>query len=521
MIARRVAVAGGTGFIGRHVVRALTAAGVKVIVLSRARGSAETAVAGVEHCAVDLTTEVPTLPPCDAVVNLVGIKAERGANTFQGAHVDAVAHLVTAMKGAGVRRLVHVSVVALPATLGAYAATKRAGETLATEAGLDTTIVRPGLVIGPGDDAMTNLIRFIRLAPIFPVAAGQAGTLAVTDVRDVAAAIVQALARAETVGETIDIVGPQALPLRGLIAKVAGALRLPTITLPVPRALQVAAAAVLERLPGPPIVTRSQLALLQHGLRGSTRDAADKLGLSPRPLTDARIVELAQRVPDFAPSVRLAPTPDHDRWLAQRQGSLRRASIVVALAMAAMLVLPRWVPNIWIRMAVIEGAMAGLLIAATPGLRWRSMLAPSAKNLVVGLAGAVVLYAGCAAGFAALGWVAPGLAAQAAVIYAWSATMALVPQLALLTLTVAAEDIVWRAGVTIPVAARWGPGAGVAASAVLFALAHLTTGPPLLWIAALVCGAFWSALLIRTRSLAATVVAHLAWDLAVIYLAPY
>ncbi len=93
--------------------------------------------------------------------------------------------------------------------------------------------------------------------------------------------------------------------------------------------------------------------------------------------------------------------------------------------------------------------------------------------------------------------------------------------LTLLPLIVLGEDLVWRAGITLPLAARLGPLKGASLGAVAFAAAHLTSGPPVLVAAALGAGFAWSLLAVRTNSLWAALVCHLVWDLLVMFVAPY
>lgn len=512
-----VAVAGGTGFIGRHVVQALREAGVSVVVLARRAED----IAGVQTRAADVGASPPDLRGIDAVVNLVGIKAPSGDNTWQRAHVDAVTHLVQGMTTAGIRRLVHVSVVALPETLSDYAATKAAGERVASQSDRDVTILRPALVVGPGDDATTNLVRTVRQAPVFPVAAGPGGPLSPVDVRDVAAAVVEALRRPETIGKTIDVVGPEATDLATLVRRVADALSLRTLVLPVPAVVLRTAASVMERLPGDPLITRSQLAMLQHGLSGDPEAAKRELGLTPRGLDRARIVELAETIEDVLPSVRIAPTAAHREFLASRRPAIRALRWFVPAALLSMLLLPFVLSNVWLRMASVEAALAAAAILGIAALRWRETLALRPSTVGMGLLAAGLWYAVCWLGFSAIGTLWPPLAAEVAVMYAWPDTLALAIQLPLLALTVAGEDVVWRTAIGVPLSAAAGPVVGALASGALFALAHVTSGPPLLWLAALICGAFWTALLVRTRSLAATITCHLAWDVLVIYVAPY
>src|SRR5882672_8073228 len=153
-----IAVVGGSGFLGRHVSAALQEAGWTVRILSRRTGCDARRI------------DPAALRGCDAVVNLAGIKREQGEQTFQAVHVDLVARLIEAMKTAGVRRLVHISVVVarsdpkLP-----YHDTKWQGEELVRKSGLDWTILRPGVIYGVGDDLLAHLSLMLRIAPVFPI----------------------------------------------------------------------------------------------------------------------------------------------------------------------------------------------------------------------------------------------------------------------------------------------------------------------------------------------------------------
>ncbi|MCA9711870.1 MAG: CPBP family intramembrane metalloprotease, partial [Myxococcales bacterium] len=114
----------------------------------------------------------------------------------------------------------------------------------------------------------------------------------------------------------------------------------------------------------------------------------------------------------------------------------------------------------------------------------------------------------------------PQLADQVQAVYAWSDTAPLGLRLALLPVIVFGEDLVWRGAITLPLAARFGALRGCLLGGIVFALAHLTTGPPLLLLAALAMGAVWGAMAIRTRSLVPVVVCHLLWDVLVMFVRP-
>ena len=142
----KVIVAGGTGFLGRHVTAALHAAGYRAVLL--ARGTREPALAdGVEVVRCDVGAGPIPLEPLrgsDAIINLVGIKREEGQQTFARVHVDATRHLLAAAKALGLRRFVHVSVVcSRPDARSAYHDTKWQAEQLVRASGLDFTILKP------------------------------------------------------------------------------------------------------------------------------------------------------------------------------------------------------------------------------------------------------------------------------------------------------------------------------------------------------------------------------------------
>ena len=520
----RVAVAGGSGFIGRHVVHALREAGHTVRVLARGADPREDRP-GVEHRPIDLGAgPLPEdqLAGCDAVVNLVGIKAPRGDNAFERAHVRVVEHLIEAARVAGIERFVQISVAQAEDATGPYAQTKRAGEQRAIDSGLAVTVLRPGLVYGPGDDALRNLVQMVRLAPVVVVPRGATGPLPAIDVRDVAQAVVATLARPSTVGRRIDLVGPEVLDLRGLVQRVAQALELPTLTPALPDPLARLGAAAMERVMADPLLSRSQLVMLTRGLPGDPSHAPEHLGLHPRPLDVTRIQELAAGMHDRLPSVRLTTSRAHRQWIADRAGVVPSGPPLFAVAMLAivlMLGLPAVLPNVWVRMTTINGGLTVLLLLLGRH-RWADLLRPTLTRVGIGLASATALYLAADLFMAGLRVGLPALAAQVDTVYAWGETAPLGLRLALLGPIVLGEDLLWRGAITLPLAARFGAIGGCVLAGAAFAVAHLTSGPPLLWVAALAMGTIWSALAVRTRSLVPVVVSHLVWDLLVMFVRP-
>jgi hypothetical protein len=123
---------------------------------------------------------------CNALVNLIGIKRQQGTQTFERVHVEATRHLIEAARELGIRRYIHISVdCSRPDSRSAYHDTKWRAEELIRSSGLNYTILKPGVVYGPGDDMVSHLVKMIRFAPVFPVVGrgdslGGVGRIAVT-----------------------------------------------------------------------------------------------------------------------------------------------------------------------------------------------------------------------------------------------------------------------------------------------------------------------------------------------------
>lgn len=517
----KIAVAGGTGFIGRHAVAALVDAGHSVVVLARSADPQRNTDA-IEHRALDLGAATPpgdALAGCDAVVNLVGIKTPRGTNDFAAAHLRTVDHLVAAATAAGIERFVHISVAQAEGARGPYAETKHEGEQRVRDCDRAWTILRPGLVYGDGDEPLRNVINMVTAAPVVPLPANATGPLPAIDVRDVALAIVATVERPATIGMSIDLVGPEVLTLRDLVGRTAQALDLPTVVPPVPAALTRAAAAAMDRLLPDPLLTPSQLGMLTAGLPGDPEHARQHLGIEPRPLSAERIRQLAAALDRPWPSVRLLPTAAHRTALADAVADLRRWPLVAALGLLLLLAGPWLIDTVWTRMAAINATLiAAVAVVARPALR--PLLRPRPAHLAVGLLAALGLYFAADLGVALMRSAMPAWAAQIEEVYGWSDQASLGVRLGLLPLIVLGEDLAWRGVITLPLAHRLGPVRGCLLAAGLFALAHLTTGPPVLWFAAAAMGAVWSAMAIRSASVVPVFICHLAWDVAVMFVRP-
>jgi NADH dehydrogenase len=268
---RLATVFGGSGFLGRHLVRRLAADGWRLRVAVRDPEAAAFLkpmgdVGQVAPMAADVRDEAAVaraVEGADAVVNLVGILFERGRRTFQAIHVEGAGRIAARAAAAGASRLVHVS--AIGAAAGGpsrYAHTKGAGEAAVRAAFPSATILRPSIVFGPEDDFFNRFAALARIAPALPLVGGGRTRFQPVYVGDVAEAIRRALEDPATAGRTFELGGPRIYTFRELLALVLAETGRRRALVPLPFAVASLQAAFLECLPVPPL-TRDQVTLLR------------------------------------------------------------------------------------------------------------------------------------------------------------------------------------------------------------------------------------------------------------------
>jgi uncharacterized protein YbjT (DUF2867 family) len=283
---------GGSGFIGRYIVKRLAQQGFVVRVAVRDPEAAlflkpMGAVGQVVPLYASLTNEATiqrAVDGADQVVNAVGILAEHRSGDFARIHADGAGLAARLAAGAEVARLVHISAIgADPGAASRYAASKGIGEARVREAFPGATILRPSLVFGPEDRLFNRFAAMARLLPVMPVICGDTRFQPVY-VGDVADAAMAALARPGAVGTTYELGGPRVWPFRELLAYILKetARRRPMVDIPMRLArLQ---ARVMERLPGKPL-TRDQLLLLAtDNIVGPDMPGLQDLGVAPTPV---------------------------------------------------------------------------------------------------------------------------------------------------------------------------------------------------------------------------------------------
>ena len=264
----RVCVFGGSGFVGCHVVQALSEARFHVRVPSRDRERAKALILLPTVDVVDADVHDPAtlarlLRGMDAVINLVGVLHDgRGTRGFEAAHVGLTRKIIAACAQTGVRRYVHMS--ALGADVqgpSRYQRTKGAAEALVRASTLDWTIFRPSVIFGREDRFLNTFAWLQKMLPVLFLARPRARFQPVY-VEDVAAALVASLDNRDAYGKTYELAGPRVYTLRELVTLVGDLTghRRPVIGLG--NTLSYLQALVLEFLPGS-LMTRDNFHSMQ------------------------------------------------------------------------------------------------------------------------------------------------------------------------------------------------------------------------------------------------------------------
>ena len=267
----RVTVFGGSGFVGRHVVAALAERGFMVLNASRrpelaghlqplgVLGQIQSVQANVR---VEWSVE-RAIENADAVVNLVGILAESGKQSFQAVQAEGAATIArhAAAKGA---RLCHVSAIGADSrSPSIYARTKAKAEDAVLEAVPEANVMRPSIVFGPEDDFFNRFAAMSRISPFLPLIGGGKTRFQPVYVRDVAEAVAKSVAGETKPGVTYELGGPRVLTFRECLDEMQEATFRSRAYLPLPFGVASLMGKVLKYFPGAPI-TDDQVKLLQR-----------------------------------------------------------------------------------------------------------------------------------------------------------------------------------------------------------------------------------------------------------------
>ena len=300
-----ITIYGGSGFIGRHVVRALAKTGARMRIAVRRPELAGflQPLGGVgQIIPVQANVRFPDslLAPAkgaDAVINLVGILAPSGKQTFKAVQDEGARHVAEAAQAAGAKVLVHGSAIgADPDSPSVYARTKAAGEAAVKEVFPDAVITRPSVVFGPGDGFFNRFAALARLSPALPLIGGGKTKFQPVFAGDVAKAVMASLTGKAQTGAVYELGGPEILTMKEVMERVLAYTMRKRWLVPLPFPLAKLQGAILQLLPNPPL-TLDQVRLLERDNVVSEAAKRDNRTLEGLGITEPVAAEAV--VPDY------------------------------------------------------------------------------------------------------------------------------------------------------------------------------------------------------------------------------
>ena len=285
-------IAGGTGFVGGHLVNDLLSKGHEVRCLVRSeKAAASLSSRGIEVVRGDITSAESLkgiLLPEDFVIHLVGIIEERGRATFESIHTEGTANLVDEAIRAGVRHFFYQSALGADRnSWSGYLKTKAEAEEIVKMSGLRYTIFRPSLIIGPWDGFTKKLLDMLKLSPVLPIPGEGQARFQPVYIKDWLKCLNKVIDTPENFSSTYDIGGPEHLTYSEIVETLSGAAGRNKLTFKVPMGLMKLGASIFEKILSAPPVTSDQLRLLEQDNTCDPDTIEKNFGFKPVRFKDA------------------------------------------------------------------------------------------------------------------------------------------------------------------------------------------------------------------------------------------
>ena len=296
-----VTIIGGSGFVGRHAARALAKRGYRVRVACRRpdlAGHVQPLGTPGQIMPVQANVRYPAslAAACEGafvVINLPGVLANRGAQSFEAVHVFGADASAKAAKASGAKVFIQMSALGADAnSLSEYARSKAQGEALAKAAFPGAIVLRPSIIFGPEDNFFNQFAAMSRLAPALPLIGGGHTKYAPVFVGDVAEAIAVLVDRAEASGKTFELGGPEIFTFKQLMQFTLDTIGRKRLLLPVPWTAAKILGSVLGLLPKA-LLTADQVELLKADCVVSEEALKEGRGLESFGISPSSIQSIA------------------------------------------------------------------------------------------------------------------------------------------------------------------------------------------------------------------------------------
>ena len=269
----KIAITGGTGFVGRNVAQALLDDGHAAVLIARGRDRTCPSVRDLQNTRfiasglddVDRLTEA--FAGCQAVAHCAGINREIGSQTYQNVHIEGTRRVVEATRRARVNKIALISFLrARPDCRSGYHESKWAAEEIIRASGLDYTILKCGVIYGSGDHMLNHLSHAFHTFPVFAFVGFNDKPIRPTAVADVARLIRTSLADGALSRRTVAVMGPETLTLRQAVRRVARVVGRRPFMFPLPVWFHYALGWFLEKTMVTPLISLAQVRILGEGL---------------------------------------------------------------------------------------------------------------------------------------------------------------------------------------------------------------------------------------------------------------
>lgn len=292
--AKIACVFGGTGFVGRQVVRELALKGYIVKVATRVPERAfflkpcgvVGQVAAIACSVSDAKSVAQAVCGADVVVNCIGILFEKKKGDFARVHTDFPQALGKACKKENVRRLVHISALGVDKSTSKYAFSKREGEKKLRKAFPGVTILRPSIIFGPDDSFFNMFANMAQILPFLPLIGGGKTQFQPVYVGDVADAVMKAVSgrAGDMQGEIFELGGPETVNFREIYEILFEYIGIQRPLIPLPFFIAKMQGAFLSLLPKPPLTMDQVESLKTHSIVSGDAKGFEDLNIAPSAL---------------------------------------------------------------------------------------------------------------------------------------------------------------------------------------------------------------------------------------------
>ena len=272
MAAKLITVFGGSGFVGRHLVSALAKRGHRIRVAVRRPDLAIHlqplgTVSQIQPIQANLrypNSVAAAIKGADAVINLVGILAESGRQTFSSVQSEGARNVAKACQDEGITNFVQMSALGADSNSSSvYAQTKAYAEQIATQLVPTATIIRPSIVFGPEDNFFNQFAGLAKMLPALPLIGGGDTKFQPVFVGDVAELIAKVIDGDVKAGTVYELGGSDIMSFKEILQYILDITARKRLLVPIPFSVAMMQAAIMEWLPGQ-MLTRDQVRLLQQ-----------------------------------------------------------------------------------------------------------------------------------------------------------------------------------------------------------------------------------------------------------------